>query len=73
MTKELYIKDYYTKTTCGEYVPLRWMAPECISEGKFSKYSDVVRKAHNLISSVKITIPTGGPGPKLDDNAMTKA
>ncbi len=42
MTKELYIQDYYTSDT-ADYVPLRWMAPECITQGKFSIYSDVVR------------------------------
>ncbi len=56
MTKELYIQDYYTSDT-SDYVPLRWMAPECITQGKFSIYSDVVWNIwiFTFLSSGKLT------------------
>jgi serine/threonine protein kinase len=38
MTKE--ITDYYRKQTRG-LLPVRWMAPESLTDGVFTGYSDV--------------------------------
>ena len=41
--KETYFKDYYRISGEGtEYVPVRWLAPESLTEGVFSIRSDVV-------------------------------
>ncbi len=42
MAKETYIEDYYTTANADSYIPLRWMAPECITLGRYSIKSDVV-------------------------------
>ncbi len=42
MSKELFQKHYYHVSKETEPVPIRWMAPECITLAKFSVKSDVV-------------------------------
>ncbi len=50
--KETYFKDYYRKSGEGtEYVPVRWLAPESLTEGVFSIRSDVV-SSNGLLNAV---------------------
>ncbi len=42
MAKETYLEDYYTMANVDSYIPLRWMAPECLTQGRYSIKSDVV-------------------------------
>eukprot|EP01119_Soliformovum_irregulare_P005945 TRINITY_DN1769_c0_g1_i11.p1 TRINITY_DN1769_c0_g1~~TRINITY_DN1769_c0_g1_i11.p1 ORF type:complete len:364 (+),score=95.94 TRINITY_DN1769_c0_g1_i11:142-1233(+) len=39
MSRKMQDTDYYTKT--GIVLPIRWSAPEALSNGKFTKFSDV--------------------------------
>ena len=40
MSRQIYAGDYYRKGNKGE-MPIRWMAPESLSEGIFTSQSDV--------------------------------
>jgi len=40
MSRQIYTGDYYRKGNKGE-MPIRWMAPECLSEGICTSQSDV--------------------------------
>ena len=42
-------KDYFRQDkTEGVKLPVKWLAPECFSDGVFSEKSDVVRRALNI-------------------------
>jgi serine/threonine protein kinase len=40
MTRDIYETDYYRKGGKG-LLPVRWMAPESLRDGKFDRHSDV--------------------------------
>ncbi|EYC06505.1 hypothetical protein Y032_0075g931 [Ancylostoma ceylanicum] len=40
LARDVYNSDYY-KVHGEDFLPLRWLAPECIMEGVFSSKSDV--------------------------------
>lgn len=41
LARDVYKKNYYKKLNNDSCMPLRWMAPECLSEQKFTTKSDV--------------------------------
>ena len=46
LSEDVYRKNYFRQGDCGEVVrlPVKWMAPESLSDGHFSEKSDVVNK-----------------------------
>ena len=44
LSEDVFVRNYYREGTSGEVVklPVKWMAPESLSDGHFSEKSDVV-------------------------------
>ena len=44
LSEDVFVRNYYRQGTSGEVVklPVKWMAPESLSDGHFSEKSDVV-------------------------------
>ena len=44
LAEDVFVKDYFRQGTTDEIVklPVKWMAPESLSDGHFSEKSDVV-------------------------------
>uniref|UniRef100_A0AC35U7T4 Receptor protein-tyrosine kinase n=1 Tax=Rhabditophanes sp. KR3021 TaxID=114890 RepID=A0AC35U7T4_9BILA len=40
LARDVYVSDYY-KVNESDMLPVRWLAPECINDGRFSNKSDV--------------------------------
>ena len=47
MARDIHSAEYY-KLTHRQKLPLKWMAPESIFDGKFSSKSDVVSSTGNM-------------------------
>ena len=45
LAEDVFVKDYFRQGTTDEIVklPVKWMAPESLSDGHFSEKSDVVQ------------------------------
>ena len=45
LTEDVFVRNYFRQGTAEEIVklPVKWMAPESLSDGHFSEKSDVVR------------------------------
>ena len=45
LSEDVFVKNYFRQGSAGEEVklPVKWMAPESLSDGHFSEKSDVVR------------------------------
>jgi len=43
LSRDIYEKDYYACDNKKTMLPVKWMALECLDQGKYSSKSDVVR------------------------------
>jgi len=48
LSRDLYEKEYYKLDDMNKALPIKWMAIECIKEGKFTVKSDVVSNYYQL-------------------------
>ena len=58
LSEDMYARNYFRQSSSGEVVklPVKWMAPESLSDGHFSEKSDVVRKFEKSILKILCTI-----------------
>ena len=44
LSEDIFVRNYFRQGSTGEVVklPVKWMAPESLSDGHFSEKSDVV-------------------------------
>ena len=54
MARDIYDNDYYRKSGKG-CLPVRWMAPESLRDGKYTSASDVWYVMHILLLSIACT------------------
>ena len=47
LSRDIYMNDYYKTETKDRPLPIRWMAIESITKGKYTTKSDVVRIKSN--------------------------
>ena len=49
LSEDIFVNNYYRQEADGDGVklPVKWMAPESLSDGHFSEMSDVVCKGDN--------------------------
>lgn len=48
LTRDVYSKEYYSSEN-KQRLPVKWMAPESLEQGKYSAKSDVVCRQNTLI------------------------
>ena len=48
LSEDVFVRNYFRQGSAGEVVklPVKWMAPESLSDGHFSEISDVVRNVY---------------------------
>ena len=49
LSRDLYSRDYYRLEDGQTPLPVRWMAPECLSQNVYTDKSDMVRERHESV------------------------
>ena len=54
LSEDVYAKNYFRQSTSDKSIklPVKWMAPESLSDGVFSEKTDVVSLSHYSLSSL---------------------
>ena len=57
LSEDVFVRNYFRQGTSEEIVklPVKWMAPESLSDGHFSEKSDVVSYRTSLIENTIMT------------------
>lgn len=51
LTRDVYSKEYYSSEN-KQRLPVKWMAPESLEQGKYSAKSDVVFRQNTMITFI---------------------
>ena len=53
LSRDIYMNDYYKTETKDRPLPIKWMAIESITKGKYTTKTDVVRKISHILHKWK--------------------
>ena len=60
LSEDVFLRNYYREQADGEMtkLPVKWMAPESLSDGHFSEKSDVVGMFLEYLASLVLGLPS---------------